>query len=1039
MKRILLLFFAIIGTCYSIHAQSRKVTGKITNQENQQPVSGVSVSVKGTDIGTSTDASGNFSLMVPAKNNTLVISNVGFVTREVAIDNRSVINVSLAIENKALDEVIVTALNINRSARSLGYSVSTVKGDQVDKVQTVSLVSALSGKVAGVDVGNIANGVAGSKRIVIRGGSSLTGNNQPLWIVDGIPINSSTIGESSAGGGIDYGDGLSGINPDNIASISVLKGNAAAALYGSRAANGVIIVTTKSGKSGNGKMQVDVSSSIQFDKVNDVTDYQYEYGQSSQHDSHELPIDADDATGSDSWGHKLDGTPVPQFDGVVRPFVAHKNNYTDFFNTGSTLNNTVSLSGSSVHNNYRISVSDLRNTDIVPKAKFTRTGLDLKTSSKFGNLSADLALNYTYQHSNGRPYVGGNNGNQFYSLVYLPANIDQKILAPGIDTTTGREKIWTQSVSNPYYVVNYEKVEDTRNRLRGGLTLKYDFTKWLYVRGRILRDYYIAKRFRAIPETNMSHSSYPDGHLDQVMRENIESNYEFILGFNPDDFGKFNVNGFVGGNIDWRVINQSVTSGDAFVVPGVYTFNNLAVKLPETNLIKRRTNSLFGSIQLSYNQYLYLTLTGRNDWFSTLPVESNNLFYPSASLSFVFSDALKLPSWITYGKFRASSAQVSGDTDPYQLDLSYSLDQLQFQGLPLQYIGTDNIPNRNLKPLLSTDYEIGLEMGFFNDRLGFDIDYYNKNIRNDIVTTAVSNSTGYETAVLNVGELSDEGIEVLLRGTPVKMKNFSWNAVLTFSTLNNRVVSLGEGTKGANIILARTKGGTGSVQLEEGKRYGGIYGYTYKRDSLGNKIFDSKGLPEYNASQTLIGNSMYNKILGFANTFTYKDFSLYVFFDGKFGGDLYSETNSVLYDIGKHKATLVGREDGLVGDGVGEDGKPNTVLVRGYNSPAGPGASIDTYYKTTRQIGEQFIYKADFLKLREVALSYNFQKSFLQKLNISYATVSLVARNLLTVYKDKNLDNVDPESSVSSGNAQGIDRMGFPPMKSYGFTIKFGF
>lgn len=1038
MKSFALLFIALLAAACLANAQSRRVTGQVTDQQSKESLAGVSVHVKGTNIGATTDATGHYSLDVPAGDNILTMSFIGYETQEVPVDGKDVVNVTLSVGNNKLNEVVVTALNIGRSARSLGYSVSTLKGDDVDKVPTVNLISALSGKVAGVDVGNIANGVAGTKRIVIRGGSSLTGNNQPLWIVDGIPINTSSLGETSAGGGIDYGDGLSGINPDDIASISVLKGNAAAALYGSRAANGVIIVTTKSGKSLNGKMRVDISSSVQFDKINDVTDYQYLYGQSSIHNSQELPTDADDATGSDSWGPKMDGTLAPQFDGVMRPFSPHRNNYTTFFNTGHTINNTIALSGSNANHNYRLSVSDMRNKDIVPNANFTRTTVDAKTHSEFRKLDVDLTFNYSFQKSNGRPYIGGNNGNQFYSLMYLPANIDQRTLAPGVDST-GKEQLYTQGVSNPYFVVNYQKEEDTRNRLRGGITLKYQFTDWLYARGRIMRDYYIAKRFRYIPENNMSSSSYPDGNLDQRMRESVENNYEFILGANPADIGKIGINGFVGGNVDWRATSQSITSGDAFIVPGVYTFNNLATKLAETSLSQRRTNSLFGSLEISYNKYLYLTLTGRNDWFSTLPVNSNNLFYPSAALSFVFSDALKLPSWISYGKLRASTAQVSGDTDPYQLSLSYSLDPMQFESLPLQYIGTDNIPNKDLKPLLSTDYEIGLEMSFFQDRFGFDIDYYSKSIRNDIVTTAVSNTTGYETAVFNVGKLADNGIEVLLHATPVKARNFSWNMTATFSTLNNRVISLGSGTKGANIILTRSKSGNASVQLEEGRRYGGIYGYTYKKDSLGRKIYDSNGLPEYNTSQTLIGNSMYNKMMGLGNTFTYRNFSLYVFLDGKFGGDIYSETNATTYDNGKHKATLVGRENGLVADGVGEDGKPNAVLVRGYNSPDGPGASISTYYKTIKQISEQFVYDASFVKLREISLSYDLPKSFLERLNIADASFSVIARNLLTVYKNKNLTNIDPESSVSSSNAQGIERMGFPAVRSYGFTLKLGF
>jgi outer membrane receptor protein involved in Fe transport len=645
-------------------------------------------------------------------------------------------------------------------------------------------------------------------------------------------------------------------------------------------------------------------------------------------------------------------------------------------------------------------------------------------------------LNYIYENAHNRPYIGGNHDNQFYSLLYLPANIDQKTLAPGYDST-GREVEYAASISNPYYIINKEKESDTRNRLTGSGTLKYQITNWLYARGRITRDYYLSKRFQYIPDNNVS-SSYPEGSLDQRLTESTENNYEFILGAAPADIGKFGINGFVGGNVNWRSYNQNITSGNTFVVPGVYTFNNLANKLPSTSVSERRTNSLFGNIEFSYNKYLYLTLTGRNDWFSTLPLDNNNLFYPATSLSFIFSDALKLPSWVSYGKFRASSAQVSGDTGPYQLDLSYALDPLQFGSLPLQMIGTSNIPNKQLKPQLSTDYEVGLEMGFAHDRIGFDIDYYNKNIKNDIVVTAVPITTGYSTAILNVGKLADNGIELLLRGTPIKTKNFSWDMTLTFSTLNDKVISLGEGTKGANIILTRSKSGNASVQLEEGTTYGGIYGYTYKRDSTGRKIYNSQGLPEYNTDQRRIGNSLYNKILGFSNTFSYKNFSLYVFFDGKFGADIYSETNATAYDEGKHKATLIGREDGLVADGAGEDGKSNTVMVRGYNSPDGPAASISTYYKQIKQVSEQFIYDASFVKLREISLSYNFNPKVLHKIGFTNASVSIIARNLLTVYKNKNLVNVDPESSVSSGNAQGIERLVYPVTRNYGVTLKFG-
>jgi TonB-linked SusC/RagA family outer membrane protein len=947
------------------------------------------------------------------------------------------VNAQLSKNSESLENVVVTALNIKKNPRSLGYSIATLDGSKVNTVETPNLISALSGKVAGVDVGNIASGVAGTKRIVIRGGSSLTGNNQPLWIVDGVPINSSSLGSPDAGGGVDYGDGLTGINPDDVESISVLKGNAAAALYGSRASNGVILVTTKSGKAGNGKTRVDVSSSVMVDKVVDLSDYQYVYGQNAVHKSTDLPTNAADAFTSDSWGHRLDGTLAPQFDGVLRPFSPVTDNFKKFFNTGSTINNTVALSGGNAIHDYRMSVSDLRNTDIVPNAKYSRTSLNTKTHSQFGNLDVDLVFDYIYEKGNNRPYVGGNLTNAFYSILYLPSNIDLATLKPGYDAN-GREIQYAASIPNPYYVVNKEQEEDKKNRLIGSASLKYQFTKWLYARGRLTRDYYLAKRLAYIPDNNLS-SGFPNGSLDQQLRESVENNYEFLLGANPSDIGKFGINAFVGGNINWRAATQAITSGNSFVVPHVYTFNNLANKLPTTSDSKQRTNSLFGSMELSYNKYLYLTLTGRNDWFSTLPVNSNNLFYPSAALSFVFSDALKMPSWISFGKFRASSAQVSGDTGPYQLDLSYSLDPLQYGSLPLQTIGTSNIPNKDLKPLLSKDFEIGLEMDFFKGRLGFDADYYDKKIKNDIVTTAVSNTTGYATAILNVGKLADNGVEVLLRGNPIKTRNFSWNVTATFSTINNRVIALGDGTKGANIILTRSKSGNGSIQLEEGLPYGGIYGYTYKRDSLGRIIYNAQGLPLYNATNSRIGNSLYNQVYGLSNTFRYKDFSLYLFLDGRFGGDIYSESNTLAYDEGKHKATLVGREDGLIGDGVSQvDGKQNTVLVRGINSPAGPGAIISDYYKQIKQITEQFVYDASFVKLREVALTYNLPKALLSKAGFTNASVSAVARNLLTVYKNKNLVNIDPESNISSGNAQGIERMDYPPTRSYGITLKFG-
>ncbi len=923
----------------------------------------------------------------------------------------------------------------------MGYSIAQIDGSKVNTVQTPNLVNALSGKVAGVDVGNIANGIAGTKRIVIRGATSLTGDNNPLWVVDGVPINSSSLGglaNNTPEGGIDYGDGLTGINPDDIESISVLKGNAAAALYGSRASNGVILVTTKSGKSAKGKINVDFSSSLLVDKLIDLTNFQNVYGQSSinQASGRELPTSADNAKGSDSWGHIMDGTPAPQFDGVIRPFSPVDDIYKDFFRTGSTITNTLSLYGSGSNTDYRMSLSDLRNSDITPNADFARTSINTKTHSKFGKMDVDLTLNYTVEKSNNRPYIGGNHDNSLYSLLYLPNTVSLESLKPGYDST-GREFLYTQGVSNPYYIINKEKETDSRNRFRGSLVLKYDITNWLYARGRLTRDYYLSKRLQYIPDGNAS-SSFPynspsniGGILNQRNVESSANEYEILIGVNPGLKGKFGVNGFVGGNISWRAASQLNESGNTFIVPDVYTFNNIKTKLPSTSETRRRTNSLFGSVELSYNKYLYLTLTGRNDWFSTLPMDNNNLFYPAASLSFVFSDALNLPSAITFGKLRASTAQVSGDTDPYQLDLSYSLDAFLYNNtLPLQLIGTSNIPNKRLKPLLSKDYEIGLEMDFLKSRIGFDFCYYNRQITDDIVRTGVSSATGYSTAVLNVGKLQNSGIELLIKGTPVKTRDLTWDLTATFTKNNNKVVSLGEGVMGVPIVLATSKSGNAFVRLTEGERYGGIYGFSYTRDSAsGQLIYDSRGFPVVNSTAKYLGNSTYDKLFGFSSTLSYKNFSFYFFIDAKFGADIYSETNATAYKNGKHMATLYGREQGFIADGLNQAGGKNTVMVMPDN--------LSAYYNQIGNISEQFIYDASFAKLREVALGYRFSNKLLEKIRISNASVSLVARNIFTIYKDKALENVDPESNIAANNQQGIERMGFPPIRNYGITIKF--
>lgn len=1019
------------------HAQTtgREIKGKVTDEDNK-PMPGVIIQIKGSQSRVITNDLGNYAIKVPDRKGILVFSYVGMGKQEITVNDKAVIDVRLLTDVNSLQDVVITALNIKRSAKSLGYSVASLDGSQVNTVQTPNIISALSGKVAGVDVGNIANGVAGTKRIIIRGASSLTGNNQPLWVVDGIPISSETLGTPSTDGGVDYGDGLTGINPDDIENISVLKGNAAAALYGSLASNGVILITTKTGKSVNGKTNIDISSSAMMDKLVNTTDFQYVYGQSGTGD--EPPLTPDEAFSSSSWGAKFDGRPSLQFDGITRPFSPIKDNYERFFNTGTTFTNNLAISGSTDKHNYRVSVSDLRNKDIIPNASFKKTSLNTKASTKFGRFTADVVLNYILEEANNRPFIGGNHSNLFYSLVYLPGSINVDNLYPGYDAN-GKEFTYAGSISNPYYVVNKTKQIDTKDRFTGSLSLNFDITNLLYARGRITKDYFSADRSRYIPDGNL-YTSFLLGQLDEAATESIVNNYEIILGTKAIDVKKFSVNAFIGANNLERARNIVNTSGNSFVVPGVYTFNNLSTKLPTTSKSLQKTNSLFGSVELSYNKYLYLTFTGRNDWFSTLPKENNNLFYPSASLSFVLSDAFELPTAINFAKLRASSAQVSGDTGPYQLDLSYSLTQIAYGSNNLQYIGTSNVPNRLLQPLLSTDYEVGIEMDFLKSRLGFDVTYYNRDTKNDIVRTAISRSTGFRTAILNVGQLNNKGIEVLFKTTPVKSENFTWNMNTSFSKNQNTVVRLGDGVENASILLASAKSGEVIIQLEEGKNYGGIYGYKYKKDDVGNKVYGSNGLPLYTTKNDFLANGVYDKMLGYSNTFTYKNFSLYSLIDAKWGASIYSETNAIAFSNGRHKKTLEGREEGFIGVGVNEAGTENTVKLRGrINTDFTAGAtSVQSYYQQISHIAEEFIYDASFVKLREIAFAYKLPRKLTTTLGIRSATVSVVGRNLAILYKNKNLENVDPESSVASGNGQGIERLVYPITRNFGLTVKLG-
>ena len=935
--------------------------------------------------------------------------------------------VRLKQRSSVLGEVVVTALNIKRDKRNTGYLVESLDGHNISENKTVNIQSSLSGKIAGLDVGTTANGVAGSKRVTIRGIASISGNNSPLWVVDGIPINTSVIGNAtpSGGGGIDFGDGLTYLNPDDIDNISVLKGNAAAALYGSRASAGVILVTTKSGsKLAKNKFEVSYNGSYTIDQVKDLTDWQYEYGQGTGGKAPATLQDVLSTTGN--WGAKLDGSEVLQFDNKLRPYVAQKDNVKNFYKDGSTRSNAIAFSGRTENTNFRVSYSNVANKDIIPNTSFNKNIFSLHSETKYNKLTVNSVITYAIEKVRNRQRVGGNYSNVNWTILNIPTNINVLDMKPGYDPATGAEiGITAQGIpTNPYFVTNRIAEEDERRRINGSLEIRYDFAKWLFAKGRILEDYYAYEEQDYTPSGVIW--SPKGGGMNVDERKNSEENYEMIVGTNKHKlFSDLKISGFAGGNIYNSLLTASNVNGTVFILDNVYTINNLSVKYPSTRFYKQRTNSLFYSTELEFRD-LFVNVTGRKDWFSTLPLNNNSLFYPSVSFSYILNRRY-YPSWLSFAKLRGSFAQVSGGASPYQLDLSYGLDRDNYNGISLQRISNTVVPNANLKPLLSTEYETGVDLGMLSNKVTLNLTYYNRRTKQDIVSTNISITSGYNAAIVNLGQISNKGLETSLKVNIIDAKNFSWDVLGLFSYNKSKVENLGPGI--SKLQLAISKTGNAFINIEKGMAYGQIEGYTYSIDAKGNIIYDANGFPLSDGVVKVLGNANYDKIASISNSVSYKNFYFYFLVDSKFGAKIYSEINSLAVANGKSKSTLPGRETGIMGNGVTATGDPNSALV----TPA----NLISYYGRVATITENYVYDASFIKLREISIGYRIPKSVVSKLHVSNASLSVVGRNLLTLYK--KTPNFDPESNTTSDNAQGIGSAVYPVTRNLGISLNVTF
>jgi TonB-linked SusC/RagA family outer membrane protein len=1028
MKRIIVWALCMF-CCWSATAQTRQINGVVVEASSNRGIISATVKVKGQSNSTATDADGRFSLVVPAGRVVLEISSIGFANREFTVEaNTSTVTIQLSESARQLDEVVVTALGIKKERRKVGYAVEEVKGELLTKAREINLGNALAGRVAGVNVSSTATGPAGSSRVVIRGATSGSTNNQPLYVVNGLPMDNTQLGSAGMWGGFDGGDGLSSINPDDIETITVLKGSAASALYGSRGANGVILITTKSGKS-QGGLGVEFSTTYTVENPVKTTDWQYEYGSGAWNAAQQRyvkPSTLQEARDNAffSWGTKLDGSQVIGLDGKQYPYVAQKNNMENFYRTGSTFSNTLAVTGGKDAFNFRFSAGNIKNNAIVPRSGYDRMNLTFAANSKPNkHIESDFNIQYIREEGRNRTFLSDAPKNPNYSVQALATSIDVRTLNPGYDEN-GYESphfggnVFTQT---PYFAVNKVVNNDRRDRIIGSTYIQYNFLESFFARGRLGLDYYSFERVDIEP-TGIAYR--PRGGMSESQTVRSEINAEFMLGYNKE-IKDFSLSAFVGANRQMNRAKGYATGGSDFNIPFFYSVRNLASRWFDNSFSEARVNSVFGSVDLSYKNYLFLSVTGRNDWFSTLSLKDNNIFYPSVSAGFIFSDAFQMPSWLNYGKARASYANVGGGSpDPYSLVLTYGLTGQGYQGQPLMRTGPDGLPNPSLKPFNVRTIELGFEARLFKNRFGIDVAWYDKQTTNDIVRVTISQASGYNDALVNVGEMSNKGIELTLTGTPVKQKNFGWNVMYNFAYNKNKLIKLADGLPTRE--LDRNRDQNAFIFLEEGQPFGVIKAYTFKRNDKGQVVYNPDGTAVRGDIKT-VGNGVHPYVMGLTNTFTYKNFNVSVLIDGKFGGDLFSSTNYIGYRLGLHKGTLQGRENGINVSGVDANGAPVNVNL-----------NAQTYWRAWAAAGpEQFIYDASFVKLRSVTISYNLPERIIKGTPIKGVSVSLVARNLLILHS--NVPNVDPESTYTNSNAQGLERFGVPLTRSMGANLQIRF
>ena len=995
--------FYIIPLFFSVTALSQTITGTVTD-DNQRPIGNVSVQVKGTSRTSMTDDAGKYSIEASA-NDVLVFSSVGFTKQEVAVNGKQSLNISLTSDTRSMEEVMVTALGISKRSRGLGYAATNVKAEELTVNRTPNPINALEGKVAGVNITSLGTGPGGSSKIRIRGQSAITvGDNSPLIVVNGVPINSgnfnaSTVGVTGGGVYSDGGDSYSSINPDDIETMTILKGAPAAALYGSRAANGVIMITTKSKGKGKG-IGVTLNSNYTFSTPVDYTDYQNLYGQG---ENGVRPTTPNPTSGEWSFGEKIQpGMTHILFDSLTVPYVAQGSRIKEFYRNAQDFSNTVTMETSGDKGGLHLSLNNTDNYGITPNNRLNRKMMNLGFNSSLTNrFSFGGNVNYSRQFNHNPPNIANQDNSIPTTLMALANTMPLSVLEAKKYNAQGNEYVFSRFMNrtNPYWVLAEQFHNIKTDRIYGNVFAKYNILSWWWVQGRFGQDYFSRDEdVNNFPTGHASRAPAPAGFVNgvytQESRRFRETNLDFLSSANKT-FGDIDATITVGANqMRSRTDINNVQVTD-FVVRGLYTVQNGRAKNPVYSLFERGINSIYGSADVSWKRTLYVSGTARQDWFSTLSKENNGILYPSISGSYVFTETLngKLP-WLSFGKVRLGYAEVGSDADvqPYTDQLFYSVNSNTINnpaGTPVT-VGTSGaaLPNKNLKPMRIKETEAGLEVRLFNNRVNLDVAVYKKITLDQIVSVQTSDASGFTTTLINSGESQNKGFEGLLNLILYQTKNFKWEFTANTAYNITRVNKIITNTPGEKLTTG-SHPFNGEVRMVVGQEIGEIAGFGYARNDKGQMIFQSNGLPLRTPDFVLFGSGLAKWVGGFTNTFNYKGISLSVLIDYKLGNKMLSGTNFNAIRHGLHKMTLEGRDSGFViGDGVNSSGSTNTSK-----------AAVQTYWEHLRsqQIVEPVIYNGGFWKLRQITLGYDFTRFLPSKWPIKGVRLDLLASNVFII------------------------------------------